>query len=389
MKEKYFYLYCYLIFAIFILTYKSSIFYLAIIPINLIMLFFARNKETKRDVLGMILISIIVVVFIISFIYNSDLKGRCLLFLFELIFLHYISCTINTHLDKIVKFINVTYLVYLFLSIINFRCMLNKGVTIFGVDTLNIFRESVLGYSITTFCGLAGSTSDIDSYSGLILLINYIFKVSKHRKVMLCTSLMVTLLTFRFTPLVSLVGVIFLFSIKSDKFCSIVKNLIFLVSYNSFLLVYIICDIVKSEKLQRLLFKITHARSDIWIRFINMLKYEQKDSVLWGYKENIPMINIDGSVLVHNNPHSSFLNILLIYGVIVFVLMEIYILFILKNIKLRPYMMIVSYMFICSITNEGIFYLRNPIWLITMYLCAFHRVHEKGVNKENKILKVA
>ena len=287
-------------------------------------------------------------------------KGRSFLYVLTILFL--ISRKkdfFNVPLKKYLTAINFVYIEFLIICIINYLYILKNGSTISGVTDLNLFDTNIGNISIKTLVGFDGSTSSLDSFSGFVLLINILyFGINK----VVIISAISMLLTFRGTPLVSLLFVclVWRFFLKKRVLSRILLTNLIMYSW---LIVYLIYSHL-TDQLKILMFAFSHGRSLIWYQYFDFLLKDKLIYKILGYKEFIP--TIDTFNHLHNNPHNTYLFILIVYGLPIYMLFNI----MLNSIAVKLYnkrYAIFLYILVAGITNMQIFYLYNPIYILTLF----------------------
>lgn len=315
-----------------------------------VLIIVARKIELRR-IFNVEFFLIMIYMFTSIFVGYSDTS---LLLLIILYFMHILFDNIEYSIDSIINYINYTYLAYVIISIFIYTgtIALNRQ--------FNIFEINVLGENIKTFVGVGGSTSEIDSYSGLVFLYNFLFNKKKHRVLWCVLSFISMVGAFRMTPIVSIIVVLVynIITINNIKIKKIIFITVSLVAMISFIMPSYLNNVNFAD--------ITHARDTVWNMYINIIKGSDVKKIWFGIR-TIPETYLPWSSVANYNPHSTYLLWLLYYGLIIYIIYYLYIIkkfYISQNSK---YLSIILFIFITNITNGTIMSDNNPIYLIIIY----------------------
>lgn len=350
----------YIIYLLNIIGINRNIFTLlmfTIVLVYLIILAFRMITKTEIYVKELSSIEIIVtLIYILSSITNGINLKDFMLF-FNLVLLKFYINRKNLSDEEYVRYVNYTYLLYLFLSILSYFNIIHI------TDILNTFDIKIFGTTIKTLTGLEGSTANIDIYSGTVFIINLLLNNRKDKFIYMVLSFLSLILTFRATPIVALIGVI-IYSIVSANYLSkfysrVVYILTVIFCYCSFYIPNI--NTFKSFDFA----KLTHSRNLIWDQYIEIFRHEDIVDKLFGLRNSIPMASISWGNGYTYNPHSTYINMMYKYGIIISLILAFYL--IIKTYKLSmKYKIVLMYILIGAITNGYLIFAGNPIFIITI-----------------------
>lgn len=269
--------------------------------------------------------------------------------------------------------VNLLYIVYLMISIVLWAGLLpNANV---NEDLIKEeFRVSFGFISYYVMPGIEGSPSYVDSFSGLILLLNLFIRSGQRlRKTAAILSVVGLALSLRMTPIVS----IFVLLLASP----IIRNrALFLAfhfaAFSSFLALIIMVHhkvvlnfFGLSVDVSLIAYLATHARSMIWEQQIMVLltDYEWYDFLFGGFdmeRFRIPSYQLTGEATGRDlsNPHSSYLLILFRSPLLAFGLAVVSIVAFATSLR-KEYFISVSFILLACYTNSSIISLGNPVYL--------------------------
>ena len=376
----------YAIFIIYILQHAfSSLFILGhLVIIVVVILFYKRGLLLLQyNSIYIILLSLLLINIVIS--YFTGFNGREIIFLFQVILTYWILFDAHLSIKQFIKYLNSTYLLFSIISFMvyyEFIAPLTFGD--FGVFNWFYIDSVVNKYSVfqplanyipilhsKTYVGINGSTSSIDSYSALVLLLNVLFNDRLKSKLVFSSLASVQLLAaFRITPYVGIVfGLVSI--IIPQKFRRLYFGFILVFSAISWLIPYLM-----TNNFEVFIFdKMTHGRAGIWVRYVEIILKSTWSEIIYGIRGNIPFININGRWI--DQPHSTYLRMFLsfglgMYGIIFFILYKIGIS--LSNVKsIAIYISIIVF----GIVNNDILYNYNCIYYITVIVLYRHEKSHK------------
>ena len=274
---------------------------------------------------------------------------------------------IETDFSSYLKFVNVTYVVYVILSYLVYFNFFNAGFRSAADVGINQFDDLLFEQNITTLIGFDGSTGGIDAYSMLVLILNFVFRKERREALFIILLALINVIwSLRLTPWGMAVVPLLYFALpssiqKTKK--TVFVSLIFL----SFLVPMIIGDLMKVDNL--VFAAITHGRSDIWNEYFDLLKGSSLLRILLGFRDHdLPFVEVWGGTSLLNNPHSSYLRILLSFGIVMFVCFFIVIYRLLLRVKDRKSIYVVLAILVAAITSDTIFYNHNPVFLFTLFV---------------------
>lgn len=280
---------------------------------------------------------------------------------------------------QFLNFINSTYLIYIFLSILVSFQLIPAGFDS-GHEELNQF-DAVIGESeIKTLVGFGGSTADIDSYSVIVCLYNILFNPQqKYRLMMSVIAGLAALVTLRFTPLLS--ALIALFIVLGNlRYMQLSRTVYIGLLSVSFLVLFAF------PQIEDLLFLVTHGRSEIWSIYINIMGEDSFDKFLFGYRQaHLPPIAVGVYQEEFSNAHSSFLRIFLHWGIFVYIFFMFFLLHLYFKTNSKKIIYMQSVIFTAAITNMNIFWNDNPIYFtILFYISYCYMKQERQVEPVNE-----
>jgi len=122
---------------------------------------------------------------------------------------------------------------------------------------------------------------------------------------------------------------------------------------------------------------ITHGRADIWTGYADLLKHSSLSNVLFGFRgHELPYISVWGGTTLINHPHSSYLRMLLNYGILIYLFFIFSFYQKVKNIEDRKATFIVLAIMIAAITNINVFYNDNPVYLMTFFVFSQNNLYQ-------------
>jgi len=356
------------------------------ITTGLIVLFYIAANDSRRLFLNRFLILYLIIYFNIFLSFAFGINVRDMIFIFQLLCLYIVFYYYPLSDDGFLSFINVSYSIYLFFSLLVYYGEINpfnygtEGTTNWFDLTNNVYYNyfvSKIGNMFfflhdKTFVGADGSTSSIDSFSALVIVSNSLIskkKITKYIFVLIPFIILVS--TFRLTPVVGIfAGLTFL--IIPNKFKSIYSKLIIVFASTFWLLPYIFRD---NHLVLFTLNSFTHSRASIWINYIDEILKSPVQNILFGMRGEIPFIQM-GS-LTFSQPHSSYLRMFLSFGGIMYLAFTSFLFYLSKRLKYNHRLGAVFItILVLAIVNNDILYNRNIVYIITVFFL-FSRIENR------------
>lgn len=295
------------------------------------------------------------------------------LFTLELLLLIYLFSEFKLSVAIFSKCINIAYLAYFSLSLVSWLGL----VTLVPHGAANSFMINVGGMTVETLYGVGGSTADIDSYSGLILIWNFfVNKNGRYRYLMMAVSTFAMLMTFRMTPLVALLVAFLTYLFVVNRFLALLALLLpALVFAATLLLLHFepgarVPFITPSMDWYTLMWKATHARSSIWIgqMYYYLTTFNLSDFLLGPLDERMTVEFVDGDGRVHSesyNPHSTYLA-MLFRSTVIFALFYLLFLLAVARRSRKSTFPVIFFISIVAYTNATILGVQNPTYLLVL-----------------------
>jgi hypothetical protein len=299
-------------------------------------------------------------------------RAYILLFAVKLIFLFLWFNNSEIPLSRFVNFINITYLIYLGFSIIFWltSTTLRSQINAFFID-LGFFQ-------FQTLFGIEGTTASIDSYSGLILILNLIFKESANRRLMIVLSCTALFLAFRQTPVFALLitlGVMKLNVIRNGKQAALIVLapmvficlVLFIIMYNHG---YIYLFGNKLD-LFELFYHASHARTMLWQEQLNFLfeRYNFWDYLLGHFDDSfqVMLYNMDREMIhkTSDNAHNSYFALFYRNPVLTVSLYVSGLVLIARTFHKKTFP-VIHFIMLVALSNATIFSLQNPVYIFTL-----------------------
>lgn len=296
------------------------------------------------------------------------------LLVLEFLLLFFLFSEYRISLGAFTRCLNLTYVLFFSLSLLDWLGML----PLVPHDSKNSFYISIAGRTIETLYGLGGSTADIDSYSGLVLIWNlFVNRGGRYRLTMIVLSGLAMLLTFRFTPIVALLAACLSYLFVWNR---LLAMLALILPATGFVAVLVILQTNPAAQVPllgidwySLLWKATHARSSIWLGQIDyyLSQFRFADFFFGPLDERMTVPFIDGDGRFHKdsyNPHNTYLALLFRSTAVFVVLYSLFLWGALRRVR-RNTFPVIFFVSIVSYTNAAIIGLQNPAYLlVTMYL---------------------
>jgi len=312
----------------------------------------------------------------ITLIYFSGAEIYTLLFLAKAFLLYQFFAKFYIGDEELLRFLNVTYLLYLI------PCLLNYFYTILfsSIDGVNAFHEVIFGFSFVTLYSFEGTTAYIDSYSGLIFLINVFLNNNKTKWNWAFLGLFALLWTTRMTPVVATFSAFAYYYIYTMGLRAVIGIFLFL-QFSLIIWLQNQPDVIKF-----FFSAITHARSLIWTQqfeiFLNNLSVKE---FFFSSFDDRYIIQVYSYQRITYNPHNSYL--LLLYNSVIGFITLCY-LFI-KNANTvtdRNWKTIIFSILVAAITNSHVLGLGNPIYIILITYFFYSSGHQKWRGRKFALL---
>lgn len=293
----------------------------------------------------------------------------------EFLLLFFLLVEFKVSLAAFSRCLNLNYVLFFVLSVLDWLGML----PLVDHDSKNSFFISLGDYTIETLYGLGGSTADIDSYSGLVLMWNlFINRGGRYRLVMIALSAAAMLLTFRFTPIVALLVACLSYLLVWNRLLAMLALILPAIAFVAVLVVLQVnptaqVPLMSGTDWYSLLWKVTHARSSIWLGQIHyyLTEFRFADFFFGPLDERMTVDFIDGEGRFHKdsyNPHNTYLA-LLFRSTVLFAILYVLFLWGVFSRARRNTFPVIFFISIVSYTNAGIMGLQNPAFLlVTMFL---------------------
>lgn len=241
----------------------------------------------------------------------------------------------NLSVDTLVKVTNITYLIYLFFSILVYVKMLPAPV-----DLEKRGAADLLFFSMRPFVGFFGSTAHIDSYSTVVVFINWLYSTNPRVKyTMSLLAGLAALLTFRSTPLLILVG-----AVSSGWIASKVRFLNFWIVtllFGSFLMPFVVYYLFKNELYLIVLDWLLTGRASLWVDIALLYQKEPFYNQLVGFGVS-EIFTVYSWGVEKANPHSLFFNTLIVYGIPVFLFLFVMVWRRLRNLPMKEKILLIA-----------------------------------------------
>lgn len=354
----------------------NVMYYLFSLIVVIIILFgigFSKSKAFFRfNALDAIFLSAISILMSLSLLLRFEPMGMILLLLFLSMIIYF--KVIMLSMRRLLRIINITYLLYLILSIISY-----SGIFLAQEGSLiNSFFIDYGFISFETLYGLEGSTASIDSYSTLVLLLNIFLNRGLIKYIIIFITLIVVLWTARLTPIV-----MFLFSIGSfffvrNRFIAIFLLTSIFIAFFAFTFIELYYphedSFVKGIPNTLLLHISTHGRTFIWAEQFKSISdnFGVVDYLIGNYKYAEVLIPW-GAEGPYANSHNSFFHLFFRIGIAAIFMIIFFIRKVFYNFDRRTFPIIFG-IFLSATTNGTIFYVGNPVFLLVLiYLTYFYK----------------
>tara|TARA_B110000091_G_scaffold141074_1_gene150704 strand:- start:125 stop:1198 length:1074 start_codon:yes stop_codon:yes gene_type:complete len=332
----------------------------------------AKSKDFFRfNTLDAMFLGAIFFLIGLSLLLRFEPMGMILLLLFLSMIIYFKLIMLS--MRRLLRIINITYLLYLILSIISY-----SGISLAQGGTLvNSFFVDYGFVSFETLYGLEGSTASIDSYSTLVLLLNIFLNRGLMKYIIIFITLIVVLWTARLTPIV-----MFLFSMVSfifvrNRFIAIFLLTSIFIAFIAFTFIelYYPYDdfFIKGIPNTILLHIATHGRTFIWAEQFKSISdnFGIVDYLIGNYK--YAEVLVHWSDFPYFNSHNSFFHLFFRIGIAAIFMIIFFISKVFYNFDRRTFPVIFG-IFLSATTNGTIFYVGNPVFLLVLiYLTYFYK----------------
>ena len=332
----------------------------------------AKSKDFFRfNTLDAMFLGAIFFLIGLSLLLRFEPMGMILLLLFLSMIIYFKLIMLS--MRRLLRIINITYLLYLILSIISY-----SGISLAQGGTLvNSFFVDYGFVSFETLYGLEGSTASIDSYSTLVLLLNIFLNRGLMKYIIIFITLIVVLWTARLTPIV-----MFLFSMVSfifvrNRFIAIFLLTSIFIAFIAFTFIelYYPYDdfFIKGIPNTILLHIATHGRTFIWAEQFKSISdnFGIVDYLIGNYK--YAEVLVHWSDFPYFNSHNSFFHLFFRIGIAAIFMIIFFISKVFYNFDRRTFPIIFG-IFLSATTNGTIFYVGNPVFLLVLiYLTYFYK----------------
>ncbi|WP_219017775.1 hypothetical protein [Shewanella algae] len=295
----------------------------------------------------------------------------------------------NLSSNDVVAVINKWFVFYACLSLLFWLNILpnpNASDFLFKEE----FEVNFFGFSYYVLPGIEGSPANIDSYSGLVLLLNiFVTKDAQYRKLAVLLSITCIVASLRMTPIVALFLLFSLSVFLQKKTYFLIFYYFYIVSVFTIIYLLMVYPDLKvfNVNLTYLAYLATHARTMIWVQQIDVLlnNYDVIDYIIGNYDVElfkVPTYQLTGAETgnFQSNPHNTFL-LLLFRSPFLFVLFSLWISYLFTSKVDRGYYIPILFVMLACFTNSSIFSLENPIYLVVIIfsgLCVANRMEGVG-----------
>lgn len=327
---------------------------------------FIRNdlqKEHKFDNRDYILFILFLLIIPLSTFYQVDFF-KVIFFPLVIVYSIYFSIFLVEE-EAFINYINLAFLTYLILSVMGMY-----DIIISSPEDPNSFNYDFGVLKFETLYGLEGSTAHIDSFAGLVFLINMFRNKKKENKyIFLFLSSFALAWTTRFTPIVALIVSLLTFLVIRNKSLALLSIISIFAAF--FGVIYILTFYPNRVALFGLTYDsffylATHGRAGIWTRqFHNIVNSFSFFDFLFG-NFSLAEVKIHWRAGYTSNSHNSFLNIFFRAGFLGLLLFSILVRKSFQSFKRNTFPIIIA-IIIAATTNSTIFYVSNPIYLHILF----------------------
>lgn len=362
----------YLIFLIYSIRFNNvTIYYLSEVSTIIFLSFVVYKLSGIRSFLRSY-INFGALLLIIVLIYSLKADIYTFLVILKIYFLYKYFEKYRISTKQLVLFINVTYLLYFIYSLIIY-IYISLYV---GIESVNAFEINLFGFEFYTLFGIEGSTAYIDSYSGLVFIVNILLNNdSSAKKFFGGVSLIALMWTTRMTPLVATIG--------SFIYYYFMPIGLYYVLISFVVIQFGLAIWLKSQPdpIKFFFAAITHNRSLMWTQHFDIFwdSLNLKEIFLTTYGDEYK-VQVYGHSRDTFNPHNSYF-LLLFNSVIGFLIL--FYLFLRKSLSVRDDRLkaIIFFILVAAITNSKVIGLGNPIYLV---IITYAISYSEKINNRNK-----
>lgn len=272
---------------------------------------------------------------------------------------------------EIVNFLNYSFAIYLLISVF-FWVFLPDYASSSKLNKSE-FTVHVFGLSYQVLPGINGSPAHIDTYSAVILIVNFTIRANQNlRKMIMLFSVVGIVLSLRLTPIVGLLFVFILKPLICKKYFFILFNLL---GFSAFTLLIILLHnipdfmLADMTSLSDIAYLGTHARSQIWVMQTEIMlnTYDVYQYIFGGYqvdKFSVPLLQLWGAETgrFSSNPHNNYLMLLFISPLLFVYMLFVFYWYSFKYLSKQHYLLFTFILLACY-TNYSLISLENPIYL--------------------------
>jgi hypothetical protein len=332
-----------------------------------------KSKTFFRfNTLDAVFLGVISLLISLSLLLRFEPMGLILLLLFIAIVMYF--KVIKLSVSRILRIVNVTYLIYLLLSIISY-----SGI-VFSQEgnILNSFFVDFGFISFETLYGLEGSTASIDSYSTLIILLNLFLNRKLAKYLIILIALFAVVWTTRLTPVIMFFLSVGSYFLVRNKFVAVFLLVAIFIGFFSFTYIELYFPnenfFINGISNKQLLQIATHGRTFIWAEQFKSISdnFGLVDYLIGNYKYAEVVIPW-GAEGPYANSHNSFFHLFFRIGIAAIFMIIFFIRKVFYNFDRRTFPVIFG-IFLSATTNGTIFYVGNPVFLlILIYLTYFYK----------------
>lgn len=254
---------------------------------------------------------------VISILYNRSFPSAHIFLIFLCLLYAYFGKNQMSE-QKLIDITNYTFVVYVILSV-----LVNIHLLPIGREA-NTHEEYFLSIKVNSFVGFFGSTAHIDSYSIVVLLINYFLNRKHTKKYYVILASFVAFITFRTTPLLVLFGSIVAVYIIEKLNWKLLKVIAVLVIFLSFLLPLAVFFFTNDRFYVTILDYLLTGRASLWLDIFNLYQKEGFWDQLIGFGA-VEKFTVYTWGFEKSNPHNLYLNFMILYGYVIFIPLFIFI----------------------------------------------------------------
>lgn len=352
---------------------KSTLLLTVILVVNcLACLIIVNGKETLRLNVSTFVVISFGCYYMVSSSVHKNIDRTSLITMLFILLLYLCLKGENIKANKLLKFINVTYLVYFIFSV----CMYFIYYT--SVKSGNQFLIKLPWFSYRTLVGVSGTTANIDSYSVMVLMINMLYGKNNILKVIF---VFVIIWTARMTPIVGFVGGCLSYFIGNSKKVAVGWILAFFGTFVMILLMIHNCHdvLIFDLKLSHYLYHATHGRNLIWEK--QLARIVNEFSVMDYIFGNFDLAEVEVYWSKTENSHNAFLFNFFRFGSFSIAFLLIYLIKFFKNYDKKKFTILMT-VFVFALTNSEILLPYNPVYLIVLISILF--IKEEDSFENNK-----